>query len=68
MKSINFPPYNEAKIKSIDEDGSVLCDLFGESYNDTDICFPSDSEILSLSTEEIEQFNAEQSAERAETI
>lgn len=60
---INFPPYNEAKIKSIDEDGSVLCDLFGENHNDTDICFPADSEIVCLTAEEIEQFNAEQIAE-----
>lgn len=61
-KLINFAPYNEAQIKVINEDGSVLCDLFGDGYNDTDICFPADSEILSLTDEDIEHFNAEQIA------
>lgn len=62
IKTINFPPYNVGQIKAINEDGSVVCDLFGESYNDTDICFPADSKIISLTAEEIEQFNAEQTA------
>ena len=28
-KQIDFPPYEEAEIKAIYEDGSVLCDLYG---------------------------------------
>lgn len=28
-KKIEFPPYEEAEVKAILEDGSVLCDLYG---------------------------------------
>ncbi len=28
-KTINFPPYEEAEVKAILEDGSLLCDLYG---------------------------------------
>ena len=28
-KQIDFPPYEEAEVKQIMEDGSVLCDLYG---------------------------------------
>jgi len=55
-KSINFPPYNEAEVKQILEDGSLLCDLYGPEHNDTDILFPPHSQVLSLTGEEREQF------------
>ena len=69
-KKIEFPPYEEAEVKEIYEDGSILCDLYGEKavdeseepywrYRDTDIVFPADSEIMSL-TEEKKKFFEEQ--------
>ena len=69
-KQIDFPPYTEAEIKQIMEDGSLLCDLYGERlfddqgpqawiYTDTGILFPPDSEILSLTDDERRQIDAE---------
>lgn len=71
-KNIKFPPYEEAELKAVLEDGSVLCDLYGGktvgevgsetwAYTDTDIVFPAGSGILSLSEEEKVEFEAEQS-------
>lgn len=70
-KKIEFPPYEEAEVKEIYEDGSILCDLYGEKavdeseepywrYRDTDIVFPADSEIMSLTEEEKTKFFEEQ--------
>ncbi len=67
-KQIDFAPYQWAEVKEIMEDGSVLCNLQGEAktereplqqYTDTDILFPPNSSILSLSTEEKELIKAE---------
>ena len=70
-KKIEFPPYEEAELKAVLEDGSVLCDLYGGktvgevgaetwAYTDTDIVFPAGSGILSLSEEEKAAFETEQ--------
>lgn len=70
-KKIEFPPYEEAEVKAVLEDGGVLCDLYGEktvgevgseiwAYMDTDIVFPADSEIMSLTEEEKTKFFEEQ--------
>ena len=70
-KKIEFPPYEEAEVKAVLEDGGVLCDLYGEktvgevgseiwAYMDTDIVFPADSEIMSLTEEEKKKFFEEQ--------
>lgn len=69
-KQIDFPPYTEAEVKQIMEDGSLLCDLCGERlfddqgpqawiYTDTGILFPPDSEILSLTDDERRQIDEE---------
>lgn len=69
-KKIDFPPYSEAEVKQIMEDGSLLCDLYGEklsddkdaeswNYTDTNILFPPDSAILSLTDDERRQFKEE---------
>ena len=70
-KKIECPPYEEGEVKEIYEDGSILCDLYGEKavdeseepywrYRDTDIVFPADSEIMSLTEEEKTKFFEEQ--------
>lgn len=70
-KKIEFPPYEEAEVKEIYEDGSILCDLYGEKavdeseepywrYRDTDIVFPAGSGIMSLTEEEKTKFFEEQ--------
>lgn len=69
-KTIYFPPYEEAEVKEIHEDGSILCNLYGEQvvdesgnpywrYRDTDIVFPADSGIVSLTEEEKSELEAE---------
>lgn len=69
-KKIDFPPYSEAEAMQIVEDGSVLCNLYGEkitderglekwSYTDSGILFPPDSEILSLTDDERRQIEEE---------
>lgn len=69
-KKIEFPPYEEAEVKAVLEDGSILCDLYGEKavdesgkpywrYRDTDIVFPAGSEILDLTEEEKSELEAE---------
>lgn len=58
-KTIDFPPYTEAEIKEIYDDGSALCDLYGAGYSDTDICFPAGSGILQLSVKEEAAFYEE---------
>ena len=69
-KKIDFPPYTEADVKQIMEDGSLLCDLYGEKlsddqnteawhYTDTDIVFRPDSDILSLTDDERRQIEEE---------
>lgn len=67
-KQIDFPPYTEAEIKRIEEDGSALCDLFGAGYSDTDISFPADSPYLNLTEEEKAQIEAEAQARETEPI
>lgn len=70
-KKIEFPPYEEAEVKAVLEDGSILCDLYGEKavdesgepywlYRDTDIVFPAGSGIVSLTEEEKKKFFEEQ--------
>lgn len=67
-KKIEFPPYEEAEVKAVLEDGSVLCEVYGRetvgevgsetwAYMDTDIVFPADSEIMSLTEEERKAFS-----------
>ena len=51
-KTIDFPPYTEAVVKGILPDGSILCDVYGEEFSDTNISFPSDSDILTLTEDE----------------
>ena len=47
-KTINFPPYEEAEVKAILEDGSVLCDLYGGKIEPEEIpSLDSPSESLS---------------------
>lgn len=74
-KKIDFPPYEEAEIKAVNDNGDVLCDLLGGqqelapesgevpvvrwTYTDSDILFPAGSPILSLTDEEIERFRDE---------
>ena len=75
-KQIDFPPYEEAELKAIYEDGSVLCDLYGGrmepegggeagvperwQWHDRDIVFPAGSGILSLTGREKAAFEEEQ--------
>lgn len=33
-KKIDFPPYSEAEAMQIVEDGSILCNLYGEKITD----------------------------------
>ena len=69
-KKIDFPPYSEAEAMQIVEDGSILCNLYGEkitderglekwNYTDSGILFPPDSEILSLTDDERRQIEEE---------
>jgi len=58
-KQIDFPPYTEAQIKEIHQDGSIVCDLFGEGYTDTNIGFATGNPYLSLTDKEIEEFRKE---------
>lgn len=51
-KMIDFPPYTEAEVKGILSDGSILCDVYGVEFSDTNISFPSDSAILTLTEDE----------------
>lgn len=59
-KAIDFPPYTVAEVKAVNEDESVLCDLYGDRVSDTNIVFPAGSEILNLTEEEKAVFEAEQ--------
>ena len=69
-KKIDVPPYSEAEAMQIVEDGSILCNLYGEkitderglekwNYTDSGILFPPDSEILSLTDDERRQIEEE---------
>ena len=51
-KTIYFPPYTEAEVKGILSDGSILCDVYGDEFSDTNISFPSGSDILTLTEDE----------------
>ena len=51
-KTIDFPPYTEAEVKGILSDGSILCDVYGDEFSDTNISFPPGSNILILTEEE----------------
>ena len=64
-KNIDFPPYTEAEVKEIMEDGSILCDLYGDQFYDYNIFFPSGSSILKLTKKEKEQFASEQSEKQS---
>ena len=64
---IDFPPYSEAEITGVAEDGSVVCNLYGMvdkvvdgevvgvEYRDTNISFPAGSPVLGLTEEEIDE-------------
>lgn len=64
-KSIDFPPYTEAEVKEIMEDGSILCDLYGEQFYDYNIIFAPNSSILKLTKKEKEQFASEQAEKQS---
>ena len=55
-KTIDFPPYTEAEVVGVAEDGSVLCNLYGVEdgveYRDQSILFPPDSVVLRLTDKE----------------
>ena len=55
IKKIEFPPYEEAEVKEICADGTVLCDLYGNmsddnTWEDTDrnVSFPVGGPVLFL--------------------
>ncbi len=62
-KRIDFPPYDEAEVRQINEDGSALCDLYGDGISDRDIVFPAGSAILGLTEAEVASFAAAQQTE-----
>lgn len=54
-KKIEFPPYEEAEVKEIYEDGGLLCEVYGEKqddgswiYEDRNVLFPAGSPVLLL--------------------
>ena len=57
IKDINMPPYTKAEIKEVFEDGTALCDIYGDRVADTDII--PDAGYLRLSPEDVAEFTAE---------
>ena len=58
-KQIEFYPYSQAEITGVNDDGSVVCNLYGMidgvEYRDGNVSFPADSPILRLTPDEIGQ-------------